>query len=116
MSFFAPQTKRITIVGPSGDNYVTVRKLTYGERQKVMSEAMVIDVKGGRADDTNVTIDAAKMQELQLVAAIVSWEGADFDRPLSRANVLDLPFEVAAEITAGIEELNEPAPDDEKKG
>jgi hypothetical protein len=92
-----------------------VRKLTYGERQAIMSEAMVIDVKGGRTDETNVQIDAAKMQELQLIKAIVSWEGPDFDRPLSRQSVLDLPFEVAAEITAGIETLNEPLPEDEKK-
>lgn len=108
MSFFTQQTKRIEIAGPGGANFVTVRKLTYGEQQAVISASTTVDMRGGDAQSANVQIDPAKMQQLQLVAAIVAWEGPDFDRPLSRDAVLSLPPAVAQAITEGIDELNEP--------
>ena len=106
MSFFTAQQRVVDIEGPGGTNTVTVRKLTYGEQQAVISASTSVDMTGGT--DANIKIDPAKMQELQLVAAIVSWEGPDFDRPLTKANVLALPPAVAAAITAGVEGLNEP--------
>ena len=112
MSFFTAQTKRIEIEGPGGTNTVTVRKLTYGEQQAVISASTSVDMAGGT--DANIKIDPAKMQELQLVAAIVSWEGPDFDRPLNKANVLALPPSVAAAITEAVEGLNEPLDETEK--
>jgi hypothetical protein len=112
MSFFTAQTRTIEIEGPGGTNKVTVRKLTYGEQQGVISASTSVDMTGGT--DANIKIDPAKMQELQLVAAIVSWEGPDFDRPLTKANVLALPPAVAAAITASVEGLNEPLDDAEK--
>jgi hypothetical protein len=113
MSFFTAQQRKVEIEGPGGMNTVTVRKLTYGEQQGVISASTSVDMSGGNTD-ANIKIDPAKMQELQLVAAIVSWEGPDFDRPLNKANVLALPPTVAAAITAGVEALNEPIDDAEK--
>ena len=112
MSFFTAQTRKVEIEGPGGTNVVTVRKLNYGEQQGVISASTSVDMAGGT--DANIKIDPAKMQELQLVAAIVSWEGPDFDRPLNKANVLALPVDIAAAITAGVEGLNEPLDDAEK--
>lgn len=115
MSFFTAQTRKVEIEGPGGMNFVTVRKLNYGEQQAVISASTSVDMGGGNTDNANIKIDPAKMQELQLVAAIVSWEGPDFDRPLNKANVLALPVDIAAAITEGIDSINEPIEADEKK-
>jgi hypothetical protein len=113
MSFFTAQTKRVEIAGPGGANFVTVRKLNYGEQQAVISASTTVDMGGG-TEAANIKIDPAMMQQLQLAAAIVSWEGPDFDRPLNKTNILALPPEIAAKITEGIETINEPVGDAEK--
>jgi hypothetical protein len=61
MSFFTAQTRKIEIEGPGGTNTVTVRKLTYGEQQAVISASTSVDMTGGT--DANIKIDPAKLTE-----------------------------------------------------
>lgn len=108
MSFFTPQTK---IVELDSENTVTVRKLTYGERQSIISQCSKTN-----AITQDMAIDIAKMQRMQLRAAILTWAGPGFeDRPVSPDNVDALPIDIAERIQAGVEELNQPLDESEKK-
>ncbi|MCI0698241.1 hypothetical protein L0337_40320 [candidate division KSB1 bacterium] len=108
MSFFTPQTK---IVELDAENRVTVRKLTYGERQSTISQCMKTN-----AITQDNALDVGLMKRLQLRAAILTWEGPGFEgRPVSPENVDGLPPEIADRIQAGVEELNQPLDESEKK-
>jgi hypothetical protein len=106
--FFSEQTRIVEI---DAENTVTIRKLSYGARQKAIS--LVTKVNPITQEST---MDIAMLRIEQLVAAIISWEGPGFmGRPLTRENVEALPTEVAEAIEQGIEAFNAPLSSAEKK-
>jgi hypothetical protein len=106
--FFSEQTRIVEI---DAENTVTIRKLSYGARQKAIS--LVTKVNPITQEST---MDIAMLRIEQLVAAIISWEGPGFmGRTLSRENVEALPTEVAEAIEQGIEAFNAPLSSAEKK-
>ena len=108
MSFFTPQTR---VVDLDSENRVTVRKLTYGERQSIISQCSKTN-----AVTQEMALDIAQMQRMQLRAAILTWEGPGFEgRPVSPDNVDALPTDIAERIETGVEELNKPLDESEKK-
>jgi hypothetical protein len=108
MSFFTPQTK---VVALDAQNTVTVRKLTYGERQSIISQCMKTNAWSQTSE-----LDVALMQRMQLRAAILTWDGPGFEgRPVSPENVDGLPGDIADQIQTGVEELNKPLDETEKK-
>jgi hypothetical protein len=106
--FFSEQTRIVTI---DEENTVTIRKLSYGARQKAIG--LVTKVNPITQEST---MDIALLLVEQLVAAIVDWAGPGFEgRPVSRENVEALPTVVAEAIEAGIEAFNAPLSSAEKK-
>ena len=88
MSFFTQQT---SIAQIDDENSVTVRKLTFGEFSKVLS-----DNAGAEAQGLGV-----------VRAAIVSWDGPGFDdREPTPENIDALPVEVVMKIIPVATELN----------
>lgn len=107
MSFLAEQTKTVDV---GGGNSVTVRKMTFGTRQRILSKHTKLDV---RAQD--VTIDQAMLRFDQLKMNIVSWSGPDFDGyPVNDENIEQLPPDIADVLLGEIDEFNTIS-DDEKK-
>jgi hypothetical protein len=107
MSYFTQQTK---VVDLEGGNTVTVRKLTYAERQNVIDRATKV---GGNME---AEIHVGRMKLELLCAAVVSWTGPDFEgRPPTAENIGALPPEVADMIAAGADELQAGLTDAEKK-
>jgi len=99
MSFLAEQTK---IVDVDGGNTVTVRKMTFGTRQRILSKHTKLDMQA-----QNVSIDQAMLRFDQLKMNIVSWQGPDFDGyPVSDENIERLPVEIADQLLAEIDEFN----------
>lgn len=108
MSFFTEIVRTIAI---DDENKVTVRKLTYGQRQAAISKASRLNPM-----TQDAAIDFAMLRLEQLLAGIVGWEGPGFDgRPVNRANVEALPTEVAEKIEAALDGFNQPLSGDEKK-
>lgn len=107
MSFLAEQTKTVDV---GGGNSVTVRKMTFGVRQRILSKHTKLDVKA-----QDVTIDQAMLRYDQLKMNIVSWSGPDFDGyPVNDENIERLPPDIADQLLGEIDEFNTLA-DDEKK-
>lgn len=123
MGFFTSQTK---VVELDEAHRVTVRKLTYGERQQCLSRAMKVHAtptpgKGpGRQqalDSTELTLDAALLASEQVKAALVSWEGPNFEgRPATGDNLMLLPAEIVDVISRAADELNAGLSAEEKAG
>lgn len=110
MSFFkqAQQTKVVRI---DDENTVTVRRLTFGESQEVLSESLAIDVA-----EQDAQFDFARNQSARLVRAVVSWEGPGFEgRPVTRENILALPVEVGQAIIKAVDAINAGLSEDEQK-
>lgn len=107
MSYFTQQTR---VVHLDELNSVTVKKLTYGERQAVIDKATTV---GG---DMQPTVHVGAMKAGLLHAAVVSWDGPGFDgRPVTPANIDALPVEIADRIAAAADALQAGLSDDEKK-
>lgn len=110
MGFFTLQTKVVEI---DEAHRVTVRKLTYGERQQCLSRAMKVHAaaapgKGRQAmETTELTLDAALLASEQVKAALVSWEGPNFEgRPATGDNLMLLPADIVDMISRAADELN----------
>ena len=109
MGFFSQQQQRVVHI--DDENSVTVRRLTFGESQAVISESTTFDLVTQAAD-----LDFAKNQVAKLSKAIASWEGPGFEgRPVTRENIEALPSEVGALIVKAVEELNKSLSEDEQK-
>lgn len=103
---------------------VTIRKLTYQERQACMSMAMRIQAetslkkgsKRGESNDTaEVIIDGALLAMEQVKASLVSWSGPGFEgRPATGENLVGLPAEIVDKISAAADKLNQGLSDEEK--
>lgn len=107
MSFLAEQTKPIDI---GGGNVVTIRKMTFGTRQRIMAKHTRLDTKS-----QEMFIDHAMMRFDQLRLNIVSWTGPDFDGyGVTDENIERLPVEIADQLLAAIDEFNTIS-DEEKK-
>lgn len=107
MSFLAEQTKTVDV---GGGNSVTVRKMTFGTRQRILSKHTKLDVR-----TQDVTIDQAMLRYDQLKMNIVSWVGPDFDGyPVNDENIEHLPPDIADKLLGEIDEFNTIS-DDEKK-
>lgn len=127
MGYFTQQTMVVPIdtddVTTALDT-VTIRKLTYQERQACMSMAMRIQAetslkkgsKRGEGNDTaEVIIDGALLAMEQVKASLVSWEGPGFEgRPATGANLVGLPAEIVDKISAAADRLNQGLSDEEK--
>lgn len=99
MSFLAEQTKTVDV---GGGNSVTVRKMTFGTRQRILSKHTKLDVKA-----QDVTIDQAMLRYDQLKMNIVSWQGPDFDGfPVNDENIEKLPPDIADMLLGEIDEFN----------
>ncbi len=109
MGFFSQQQLRVVRI--DDENTVTVRRLTFGESQAVISESTVFDLVSQEA-----SLDFAKNQVAKLSKAIVAWNGPGFEgRPVTRENIEALPSEVGAIIVKGVEELNKGLTEPEQK-
>lgn len=134
MGYFTQQTTVVPIdtddVATATDK-VTIRRLTYEERQRCISLSMKVTsetqlsrgkkgaAKGGKiaSDDqaAEVVIDGALMAAEQVAAALVSWEGPGFEgRPATRENLFALPPEIVDKISAAADVLNQGLSDEEK--
>lgn len=99
MSFLAEQTKTVDV---GGGNSVTVRKMTFGTRQRILSKHTKLDVR-----TQDVQVDQAMLRFDQLRLNIVSWAGPDFDGyGVTDENVNNLPVDLADKILAEIDEFN----------
>jgi len=129
-------TQQVTVVPIDTDDVataadkVTIRRLTYEERQRCISLAMKVTTetqlqkrkgKGGAAakaveDQTaDVVIDGALMAAEQVAACLVSWEGPGFEgRPATRENLFALPPEIVDKISAAADVLNQGLSEQEK--
>lgn len=135
MGYFTQQTTVVPIDTDdvtTAQDKVTIRRLTYEERQRCISLSMKVTsetqlsrgkkgaTKGGRAavsDDqaAEVVIDGALMAAEQVAAALVSWEGPGFEgRPATRENLFSLPPEIVDKISAAADVLNQGLSDEEK--
>lgn len=116
MSFFSQQTRVIEV---DSQNRVTIRKLTGGQHQSVMSAAMTfkMSVEAGQAAQlTTGTLDPFRLKREQLYACVVSWEGEGFEgRPVTRENIDALPTDIFDLLLAAIDDLNGGVTSDEKK-
>lgn len=114
MGFFESQTKTVRI---DAQNSAVVRKLTFAERQQVMSRAMKVDMKPGDAGGANVAIDAALMAFEMTKIAVVSWDGPGWEgREVTADNVAALPPAIGDLLSKVVDQLNQSLRDDEKKG
>ncbi|MEM7133430.1 MAG: hypothetical protein AAF702_44450 [Chloroflexota bacterium] len=106
--FFAQVDRRVEI---DSDNWVVIKRLTFGETKKSLELAMK-QIPGSN----ELVFDQGIIQMEQMVSSIVSWEGPGFGgRPVSRENILALPSYVGDLIASEISDLNAPVSDDEKK-
>lgn len=109
MGFFAQQIKIIDL--DDDGNRVTIRRLTFGESQQVLSESTRFDIVGQEAQ-----LDFAKNQMLKLQKSIVSWDGPGFEGlPPTAENIARLPNEVGQRIVMEVDALNAALSDAEKK-
>lgn len=107
MSFLAEQTKDISI---DGGNVVTIRKSTFGTRQRILAKHTKLDAR-----TQDMAIDHAMMRFDQLKFGLVSWQGPDFDGfGVTDENIERLPVEIADQLLAAIDEFNTLS-DEEKK-
>ena len=107
MSFLTEQTKAVDV---GGGNVVTVRKVTFGTRQRILAKHTKLDAR-----TQEMSIDHAMMRFDQLRLNIVSWAGPDFDGfGVTDENIERLPVEIADQLLTAIDEFNTLS-DDEKK-
>ena len=109
MGFFSQQQQEIVRI--DDENTVTVRRLSYGKSQEVLSGSTTLDIvtQEGR-------FDFARNQVLKLEASIVAWDGPGFEgRPVSRENIEALPAEIGALIADAVERINKRLTDAEQK-
>lgn len=98
MGFYSQQIKVVQI---DPENSVTIRRLTFGESQQVISESTVFDIISETAN-----LDFAKNQAAKMRLGIVSWEGPGFEgREVNAENISDLPSEVGRVILQAIDAL-----------
>lgn len=122
MGFFTETTRRVEI---DEENYIVIRRLTYGERQRILSLATKASVPirrrkpgqdGEEEDQDEMVIDTARLQLEQIKAGIVSWSGPGFEgRPVTGANVEALPTWIVDLVALEMEELNQGLNEREKK-
>ena len=116
MSFFTQQQRTVII---DDANYVVIRKLTYGQQQKVMAAAITFEMNMSAATGNVATgkLDPFCLKREELVAAIVSWHGAGFEeRPVTRENIEALPPYITDIIQEAVTDLNGAMTVEEKKG
>lgn len=107
MSFLTEQTKAVDV---GGGNTVTVRKMLFGTRQRILSQHSKVDPMA-----QTVALDQAMMRFETLFLNIVTWAGPDFDGyGVTRENVEKLPIGIADQLLAAIDEFNALS-DEEKK-
>ncbi len=110
MGFFSQQQQQET-VRIDGENTVTVRRLSYGEAQDVLSRSTVMDLI-----TKDARFDFAENQVLKLQVAIVAWDGPGFEgRPVTLENIKALPAEVGALIAEAVERINKRMTETEQK-
>lgn len=129
MGYFQQQTTQVPIDSDdlaTAQDVVTVRKLTFEERQGCISKAMQVKTtaqvqrKGVRpqkeaAPSAEVVIDGALLALEQTAAALVAWRGPGFEgRPATRENLLMLPPDIVDKISAAADALNQGLSDEEK--
>lgn len=107
-SFFQAQTQVVRI---DEENSVTIRRLTFGESQEVISESTKFDVM--RQD---AAFNFKRNQAERMKRAVVSWEGPGFEgREVTEENLMALPPEVGQKIANAIRAMNEGLSDEEQK-
>ena len=106
MSYFVPQTMTVNI---DDENSVTIRRLTFGQRQSIMSKALA-------GADNNMVVVQFTMQAELLKVAIQSWDGPEFDgRPVNAENIALLPSHLADKILDEADDFLKGITETEKK-
>jgi len=111
MSFFDRPTTTVDI---DAANTITIRKLTYGERQGCIS----IAAKARRGEDgvESIDIDPGRLAMERMALSVVSWAGPGFDgRPVNRTNIEALPPEVLDPVMEALSALGAGLDAGEKK-
>lgn len=109
MSFFV--TGKTTTVHLDDANSVTIRKLSTGTRQNILSKSSRMLV--GSQD---LSLDFGIYRIEQLRAGIVSWSGPEFEGVAVNTAFIDaLDPAIADKILAALDEFNAPLSEDEKK-
>lgn len=94
-SFFTLQTSVIRI---DEENSVTIRKLTHGEKMKIIEKV------GGGSEDNLIRGMATLTTAMEM--AIVGWSGPGFgDAPVSPEEIGSLPSDVVDMIIEGINQF-----------
>lgn len=114
MGFFSQTTK---VVDLGGGNSVTLRSLTFGERQELQSRCMKIGASmNGKNSGAEAAFDVALMQRLTWQKAISAWDGPGFEgRPVTAENIDALPAWLLDQLTPEYNSL-EGLSAEEKKG
>lgn len=108
MSFFQQQTQ---VVHLDAAHTVTVRRLTFGESQAVISESTVFDIVAQEAK-----FDFARNQAAKLGRAVVAWDGPGFEgRPVTAENIMALSPEIGQKILQAVEAINAGMSETEQK-
>jgi len=108
MGFFQAQTQTVQI---DEENTVTIRRLTYGESQAVISESTQFDPRVQEAK-----FDFGRNQAARMKRSVVAWHGPGFEgRPLTEENLLALPSKIGEQIMQAIVDLNDGLSGEEQK-
>jgi hypothetical protein len=123
MGYFRPKTTVLVVnpeeSDPGRQNTVTLRALTYHERQRVKVAGVKQTISGKLSEvqrsgdaDMRVDYDMAAGTEMLLKLCVVDWHGPDFDEPCTDENKLQLPPEITERILAAIDDLVSPIAED----
>ena len=108
MGFFQQQTQVVQI---DDENSVTIRRLTFGESQAVISESTKFDIV-----EKDAVFSFERNQAERMKRAVVSWEGPGFEgREVTEENLMALPTEIGQKIADAIAELNKGLSGEEQK-
>lgn len=109
------QTK--TIKDESGESYITIQKLSQGDRDDLQDLLATMDI-AGKDEKQLANMNLGKMKAFQRKRSVIDWNLKDEDGnpvPLNDDNLRMLPPEVADAIDDAIDELNPERLSDSKK-
>ncbi len=110
MNYFEPQTITVEI---DAENWVRLRKLTYGEVQDIASKHTRFDP----ATRTAVVDNPTAVGNAIIIASVEDWGGPGFGgRPATPENVALLPPKIVGKFADAASQLNSDLDDDEKNG
>lgn len=108
-NFFEPQT---LIVNIDEENWVKLKKLTFGEVQEISAKFSKFNPKTGQVESSDITAAGSEI----IYKSVVEWGGPGFDnRPANPENVAALPPKIVAQFAEAASKLNSDISDEEGK-